>query len=193
MNKEQLKELIAECINEVYQEKLDEAWFDSIKNFGKGSGQAIQAAWNRAKAMGDKDEQKRLEKQLAAIKNREPSTFDKIKKGVGGMLKGDGYDLTTPHPDSERAARDRRDKLTSKTGKFQGASKSEKGNLSLKAQIGIEKLKNNLEDEIKNALRNAYIEGESVGMSRKEVTQVFRKTLTGIFNKYKTLEEIADE
>jgi hypothetical protein len=245
MNKNQLKELIAECVNEVYQEQqtretshdllvkamrvplqssdvklheakeqaekaarnflksrglqeatqdqLNEAFFDAIKNLGRGSVGAIQSAWKKAKELGDKDEQTRLEKQLAAVKSREPSTFEKIKKGLGGMLDTDGYQITTPHPDSDRAERDRKSALNKKQGKFQDASDSEKGNLNLKAQVSIEKLKNKFEDEVKKILRNAYIEGESVGMTRLEVTKAFRAAMTGIFNKYKTLEEIADE
>jgi hypothetical protein len=55
--------------------EIEEAFLDTVKNFGKNAFSSVKSAWQKAKAQGQEDEAKRLEKKLAALR---------AKMGKGG-------------------------------------------------------------------------------------------------------------
>jgi hypothetical protein len=142
MDKQELKDLIAECVEEV---AMEEGWgadlWKGVKKQFAGDPESGASHYDRFSKMHDK---------RADYKN----TFDPKKPGPGG----------------------------GKQSKMRAGARKSLGDIKVE-----------FETKIKKMLRDAYIEGESVGMNRQDITKAFRSSLTGIFNKYKKLEEIADE
>lgn len=137
MNKEQLRQLIAECVIEVMQEQnMDEGWFgDTMKKVGKGLG-----------------------------------------------ISGNGPDSGTSHYDRFSKMHDKRVAHSNKGSYDQFNAKRDAGDK-------IDKMKQKFEANLKKAMRDAFIEGEAVGMTREEIKKVFNSTILGVMNRYKKLEE----
>lgn len=64
--RELCNELISEGI--LSESDLEEGFFDTVKNLGKNTFGAVANAWKKAKAQGDEDEAKRLEKRLRQLR-----------------------------------------------------------------------------------------------------------------------------
>ena len=120
---------------------------------------------------------------------------DKMKT-VGkalGVTSG-GQDSGAAHYDRFSKMHDKRaDYKTAFDPKNPGKGGGKQSQMRASAKKNITDIKTKFEADVKKMLRNAYIEGESVGMNREDITKAFRSALTGIFNKYKHLEEVADE
>lgn len=136
MKKEELRELIAECIVEVMQEQnLDEGFLDALKKQARGFG------------------------------------------------------LMGPHPDSHEAHYDRFNKMHDKRVAHSKKGSYDQFKAKLDAGDKIQKIKTDFEANLKKAMRNAFIEGEAVGMTREEIKKVFNSTILGVMNRYRKLEE----
>lgn len=157
MKKEELKKLIQESINEVYEEQnairilredfdrdvssleeqqvlceglvdkgllteeqVDEAFFDTIKNLGKNAVASVAASWKKAKAQGDRDEMKRLEKKLAALKAKSGGG-SKSTKPASGAASSSG---TAPQSDKPTSGSDVKKKKQNQQNRQKVAAKA---------------------------------------------------------------------
>jgi hypothetical protein len=144
MKKEELQQLIAECVIEVMQEQnMDEGFWDALKKQARGFGligpdaDSGAAHYDRfAKMHGKKVDYKK--------------TFDPKNVGKSG----------------------------GKQSKMRAAAR---GN--------IENIRTKFETDLKKSMRDAFIEGEAVGMTREEIKKIFNSTILGVLNKYRRLEE----
>lgn len=157
MKKEELKKLIQESINEVYEEQnairilredfdrdvatleeqqvlceglvengvlteeqVDEAFFDTIKNLGKNAVASVAASWKKAKAQGDRDEMKRLEKKLAALKAKSGGDSKSSKVGSRASKSSE----TTPQSDTRTGGTDTKNKKQNQQNRQKIAAKA---------------------------------------------------------------------
>ena len=109
------------------------------------------------------------------------------------MLKGLKKTFTSDGPDSGAAHYDRNAKMHNRRADYSKASIGDKSKMRAGARKTVEASKQEFETKLKEMLRSAFVEAESVGMKREDVTKAFRSAITSIFNKYKRLEEIAEE
>lgn len=115
-------------------------------------------------------------------------------KGVKKQFAGQSPDSGASHYDRFSKMHDKRaDYKNTFDPKNPGVGGGKQSKMRAGARKSIADIQVEFETKVKKMLRDAYIEAESVGMTREEVTKAFRSALTGIFNKYKRLEEIADE
>lgn len=148
MDKQELKDLIAECVEEVAMEEGwgADLWKGVKKQFAGQSPDSGGSHYDRFSKMHDK------RADYAKAKDPDPLSA-----------------MNPPKPGDKQA-------------KMRDAAKK-----------SIATIQAELEVKLKKMLRDAYMEGEAVGMDRQEIIKAFRTALAGIFNKYKKLEEIADE
>ena len=144
MQKEELKQLIAECVAEVIQEQgMEEGWF------------------------GD--------------------TMSKVRKGLG--MTG-GPDSSASHYDRFSKMHDKRvDYKKSFDPKNPGKGGGVQSKMRSSAKKNIEGIKEKFNANLKKAMRDAFIEGEAVGMSREDIKKIFFSSMMGVVNQYKRLEE----
>jgi hypothetical protein len=157
MKKSELKKLIQESINEVYEEQntirilredfdrdvatleeqqvlceglvengvlteeqVDEAFFDTIKNLGKNAVASVAASWKKAKAQGDRDEMKRLEKKLAALKAKSGGGSKSSKVGSRTSKSSE----TTPQSGTQTGRTDTKNKKQNQQNRQKIAAKA---------------------------------------------------------------------
>ena len=145
MQKEELKQLIAECVAEVIQEQgMEEGWFgDTMKKVGKGLG------------------------------------------------------ITGSNPDSGASHYDRFSKMHDKRVDYKktfdpknpGKSGGKQSKMRASAKKNVEGIKEKFNADLKKAMRDAFIEGEAVGMTREQIKKIFFSSMMGIVNQYRRLEE----
>jgi len=116
-------------------------------------------------------------------KNLDEGFLDALKKQARG------FGLMGPDTDSGAAHFDRFKKMHDKRVDFQKKGSFDQFKAKQDTSIKLDKMKQKFEANLKKAMRDAFIEGESVGMSRQEIKKMFNSTILGVMNRYKKLEE----
>jgi len=82
----------------ISEAQIDEAFFDTVKNFGKNAISSLTNSWKQAKEQGDKDEMERLSKKITQAKTQRASVQRKAstKTASGAKTKTGTRTAKTP-------------------------------------------------------------------------------------------------
>jgi hypothetical protein len=125
-----------------------------------------------------------------------------IQEGWGSdMLKGLKKTFAPESPDSGKSHYDRftqiHDKRANYKNKFDpknpGKGGGEQSKMRASANEKVKKIKSNFETSLKKAMRDSFIEAESVGIDRASTKKIFMSSIMSIVNQYKRLEEESKE